>query len=520
MEGESGTRRERAGDLAGPLPAIIQGGMGVNVSGWRLARAVASTGNLGVVSGVALDAVLARRLQLGDPGGAARHALAQLPLTDVAERILRRYFVAGGLPPGTPFRPIPRLGLRPNPARDELTVAGNFVEVYLAKQGHHGPVGVNYLEKIQLATAAAAYGAMLAGVDYVLMGAGIPVEIPRLLDRLAAGEAGEVTVTVTGAPADERHTIRFDPSGLASGPLELARPRFLAIVSSAVLAAYLTRNPASTPDGFVLETPTAGGHSAPPRGPMRLDAVGEPVYGPRDTIDLAKIGGIGLPYWLAGGHAGATALRAAQSAGAVGIQVGTAFALCSESGMAPGLRRRLINEALAGTLVVRNEPYASPTGFPFKTVQLDGTLSDDHVYAARDRLCDLGYLRVPYRRGAGIGYRCPAEPVATFLRKGGSLEETVQRRCLCNGLTAAVGLAQQREDGATEPPLLTLGQRLDFLPDLVARAGPEFAAADVVAHLLGQPSAGAAAEPTSQAAKSNPAIATSTMPCRSPGQPC
>ena len=66
-------------------------------------------------------------------------------------------------------------------------MAGNFVEVYLAKQGHYGPVGINYLEKVQMATPAAAYGAMLAGVDYVLMGAGIPAEIPGLLDSFAAG---------------------------------------------------------------------------------------------------------------------------------------------------------------------------------------------------------------------------------------------------------------------------------------------------------------------------------------------
>jgi NAD(P)H-dependent flavin oxidoreductase YrpB (nitropropane dioxygenase family) len=469
----------------GRLPAIIQGGMGVNVSGWRLARAVASTGNLGVVSGVALDAVLARRLQLGDPDGTVRHALAQLPLVGVADRILRRYFVAGGLPPGTPFRPIPRLGLRPNAARDELTVAGNFVEVYLAKQGHDGPVGVNYLEKIQLATPSAAYGAMLAGVDYVVMGAGIPVEIPRLLDRLAAGEAGEVTVTVAAAAADERYAVRFDPGALPGrGRAEPVRPRFLAIVSSAVLAAFLVRNPASTPDGFVLETAVAGGHSAPPRGQMRLDPNGEPVYGPRDTIDLAKIGAIGLPYWLAGGHAGATALREARSAGAAGIQVGTAFALCRESGIDLDLRRRMISQALAGTLVVRNEPHSSPTGFPFKTAHLAGTLSDDKVYAARERLCDLGYLRLPYRRADGIGYRCPAEPVATFVRKGGSQDETAGRRCLCNGLTATVGLAQRRNDATTEAPLVTLGQNLDFLPDLVSRAGEDFTAADVIAHLV------------------------------------
>jgi NAD(P)H-dependent flavin oxidoreductase YrpB (nitropropane dioxygenase family) len=482
---------EHSDQSGGRPPVIIQGGMGVGVSGWRLASAVAATGQLGVVSGVALDAVLARRLQRGDPDGQVRQALARLPVAGLAERILKRYFVAGGLPAGVPFRPIQRLGLRPNPARDELTVAGNFVEVYLAKLGHRGPVGINYLEKIQLATPAATFGAMLAGVDYVLMGAGIPVEIPGLLDRLARGEPGELTVAVAGGGAAQRHTVSFDPASMVgAGPLTLVRPRLLAIVSSAVLAAYLTRNPAASPDGFVLETAAAGGHSAPPRGPLRLSAEGEPVYGPRDDIDVAKVAALGLPFWLAGGYAGVGALTGARAAGAAGVQVGTAFALSRESGIDPDLRHRMIVRALAGGLVVRNEPYASPAGFPFKTVQLPGTLSDDKVYTDRARLCDLGYLRVPYDRGdGGIGYRCPAEPVATYVRKGGAVEDTDARRCLCNGLTATIGLAQRRADGTGEPPLLTLGQDVDFLAGLVASAGEDFCAADVVAYLLGRTSA-------------------------------
>ena len=78
---------------------------------------------------------------------------------------------------------------RDNPSRrvEQLIVAANFVEVYLAKEGHDGPVGVNYLEKLQAPTLPSLYGAMLAGVDYVLMGAGIPKAIPALLDDLAAG---------------------------------------------------------------------------------------------------------------------------------------------------------------------------------------------------------------------------------------------------------------------------------------------------------------------------------------------
>jgi NAD(P)H-dependent flavin oxidoreductase YrpB (nitropropane dioxygenase family) len=357
--------------------------------------------------------------------------------------------------------------------------------VYLARQGHQGPVGINYLEKIQLATPAAAYGAMLAGVDYVLMGAGIPTELPGLLNALAAGESGELTVTVAGARAGERHVIGFDPTTLAgTAPRDLARPRFLAIVASSVLAAYLSRNPATTPDGFVVESWIAGGHSAPPRGPLRLDDGGEPVYGPRDEVDLAKLRALGLPFWLAGGQSGPGALAAARAAGAAGIQVGTAFALSRESGIEAGLRRRVIAEALAGTLAVRNDPLASPTDFPFKAAQLAGTLADEEVYAGRTRMCDLSYLRTPYRReGGGVGFRCPAEPVEPYVGKGGSVADTTARRCLCNGLVATIGLGQRLADGAGEPPLVTLGQDLSFLPDLVARGGTDFTAADVIGHL-------------------------------------
>lgn len=462
--------------------------MGVGVSGWRLARAVARMGQLGVVSGVALDTQLARRLQLGDPDGHMRRALDHFPCTETASRILGRYFVPGGIPQGRPFRPVPRLGLRSHQARDELTVAGNFVEVWLAKEGHGGPVGVNYLERIQLATAPAVYGAMLAGADYVLMGAGIPSEIPRLLDALAAHRPVELTVAVEGS--EDRHTTAFDPAGFVGGaaeaePAPLARPRLLAIISSAVLALYLHRSPDTRPDGFVVEAPTAGGHSAPPRGRGALDTQGEPVYGARDRVDTDRVAALGLPFWIAGGQATPGALAAARAAGAAGVQAGTAFALARESGLDPGLRRRLLTEAAAGTLAVRNDPRASPTGFPFKVARLSGTLSEEEDYARRPRLCDLGYLRTPFRKENGaVGYRCPAEPVADFVRKGGDADTAAGRRCLCNALVADVGLGQHRPDGYSEPPLLTLGQDLDFLPDLLSSTGTDYSASDVVRYLL------------------------------------
>jgi NAD(P)H-dependent flavin oxidoreductase YrpB (nitropropane dioxygenase family) len=469
------------------LPALIQGGMGVAVSSWPLARAVSAVGALGVVSGTALDAVLARRLQDGDPGGHMRAALAAFPVPAIAERVLARYFRPGGRTPGTPYAPVPRLRLRQDPHVQELTVAANFTEVWLAKQRHQGPVGINYLDKIRMALPAAAYGAMLAGVDVVLAGAGIPRELPAVLSALARREPVSLPVDVAGAAAGQRYAVSLDPSVLSGGAAPpLRRPAFVAVVSAHVLAEYLARDPAMRPDGFVVEGPTAGGHNAPPRGRLTLDGDGQPCYGPRDHADLARLAAIGLPFWLAGSYDTPARLAAARAAGAAGVQVGTLFALCQESGLRADLRARLLDQARQGTLRVRTDPAVSPTGFPFKTVELPGTLAEPGRSGMRPRLCDLGHLRVPYvRPGGGIGYRCPGEPVHTYLGKGGEIADTYGRTCLCNALLANVGLAQTRRDGGyTEEPLVTLGSGLDGVSAMLARHPAGWSAAEVVTWLL------------------------------------
>jgi NAD(P)H-dependent flavin oxidoreductase YrpB (nitropropane dioxygenase family) len=133
---------------------------------------------------------------------------------------------------------------------------------------------------------------------------------------------------------------------------------------------------------------------------------------------------------------------------------------------------------------VVTDPEASPTGFPFKVLQLDGTLSEAAVYQARARRCDLGYLRESYRRPDGrIGYRCPGEPVADYLRKGGSVQDTRGRKCICNGLLATAGLAQEREAGA-EPPIVTAGAGLLEISRLL-RGRQSYSAADVIEYLTG-----------------------------------
>ena len=257
-------------------------------------------------------------------------------------------------------------------------MVSNFVEVFLAKEGHKNPVGINYLEKVQMPHLYSLYGAMLAGVGYVLMGAGIPLHIPGVLDAFVAQHAAEYRLAVTGAAqgqiADQDMQMRLDPAEYAEGPLPvLQRPRFLAIVSSNTLAATMLRRATGRVDGLVIESPTAGGHNAPPRGKLQLNAAGEPVYGERDQVNIAELRTLGVPFWLAGGYGHPAKLRAALEQGATGVQVGTAFAFSRESGMRPDLKNRLLAQAVTGSGQVFTDPLASPTGFPFSNTQGDGS---------------------------------------------------------------------------------------------------------------------------------------------------
>ena len=226
-----------------PAPTIVQGGMGVAISGWPLARAVARLGHLGVVSGTALEIVCARRLQNSDEGGHVRRALAHFPDAAVAEWILDAYFVEGGKAPEAAFAAVPRWTLLPSRRLQELTVAATFVEVFLAKEGHDGPVGINFLRKIELPLPFGCYGSMLAGVDYVLVGAGSPSEIPALVRQLAAHEELAWPVRVQGATsADGDKAVSVVPRALApSATGTLLAPQVLAIVASVDLAVGLAR---------------------------------------------------------------------------------------------------------------------------------------------------------------------------------------------------------------------------------------------------------------------------------------
>lgn len=334
----------------------------------------------------------------------------------------------------------------------------------------------------------AVYGVLLARVDYVLVGAGIAMQIPAVLDKLIQHEPATYNTYVSGAEKALIFQSHFIPRDFLRCTLpELKRPLFYPIIGSSSLAQIMTKSGQLQIDGWIVEeNEFAGGHSAKPRGKLILNEVGEPLYGIRDEIDFKQLNDIGLPFYLAGAYASPEKLAYAQSVGASGIQVGSIFALSDDSNINPALRAYMRIEGYNDRLVVFNDLLASPTGFPFKVVHMPNTLGEPLIYSARRRVCDLGGLLQPYLRDDGtVGYRCPAEPIQSYLKKGGKREDTINTICLCNGLHSVVDLGQRLRNGTTlEPPVATLGKDLSFLRHLMSHENDSYSIEDAIRYLL------------------------------------
>ncbi len=475
------------------LIRIIQGGMGVNISRPLLANTVSRLGGLGTISGVALERVMARILAIGDPGGDIRRALSHFPFQDIAKMVLDAYFIPEGSDPKKKPRAVPVYSVKPSRLLIASIICANYAFVWLAKEGHNKPISVNYLEKIATPHVYAVTGAMLAGVDVITMGAGLPFDMPPMITALLEGRELEYPVPVIRQDRSRgKHIVRFNPREFFGVELpQMKRPAFLPIISSLLLAKLCldSKNiPTGGVQGFVVETDTAGGHNAPPRGQPTFDELGQPNYGPKDVVDYLKLAALlkehGLPFWIGGSFASPEKLAWTIEQGAQGIQVGTAFALCEQSGMDPIIRQEVRRLGFRGELVVRTDPTASPTGFPFKVVQSTGTVSDRATYEARCRICDQGALVVLYERPDGsIGTRCSAEPVEDYVRKGGKAEDTLGVRCLCNGLLVTGGLASPDDD---EPAIITIGDDATRITQiLMTNENSSYGAADVMQYLLG-----------------------------------
>ncbi len=456
-------------------PLIIQGGMGIAVSSYHLAKAVSMAGQLGVVSGTAIDAVMAMRLHYGDILGNVRRSLNNFPVKEIGQQMIDKFYNTNNKIKQMFKFTMPSLNM--NQEKENEIVTANFSEIFLAKEGHKGIVGINFLEKIQFPNLAGIYGALLAGIDYIIMGAGIPKEIPAVIEKLTRHEKVEYTCNVENAKEPKK--MVFDPSRFGLSNLKLKRPKFLAIISSNILAATLMKKSPVSPDGFIIEGHQAGGHNAPPRVSGVFNENGEPLYGEKDIVDLEKLKELNVPFWLAGSYGTKEGLKKALAAGAAGIQAGTVFAFTKEAGFTDDIKQKVIS---SDSINIKTDPFASPTGFPFKVADIAGSLSDNEIYNKRQRVCNLGYLRTAYEKDDGsIGYRCAAEPVEMYVKKGGREENTRGRKCLCNALMAAAGFPLTCKSGEEEKPLITMG---DDYKSVISRPYG-YSAEDVVKEITG-----------------------------------
>jgi nitronate monooxygenase len=456
-------------------PKIIQGGMGVNISSPRLARAVSMASKpgretMGTISGVTLEKVMLRKLQQGgSDADLIIDVLEKFPYRQRAIKIINAYYKK-------PQKGIPVISVTPSNFLIWCIICANYTWVKLAKQGHSNPISINYLEKISMSHLYSIFGAMLAEVDFITMGAGIPFDIPKVILSYCEGKTATYKIPVYGS---EDFEMFFNPNAFCEeGVPKLKRPGFIPIISSNVLGTMLKKRlPEGSISGFVVEEPTAGGHNAPPRNKIN--------YGEKDVVDYSQIAELGLPFWIAGSYASPKKLKEVISLGASGIQAGSIFALSNESGMMDEIRKQIRTKGFNGKLEVRTDMKISPTGFPFKVVELENTASESEIYESRKRICDQCALVTLYQKENGsIGYRCPSEPVEDYVSKGGKIEDTYQRGCVCNGLITTAGLRLPDED--YEPPIVTLGDNVVFLRHLMKHEDDSYCASDAIKYLFDQ----------------------------------
>ena len=247
-----------------------------------------------------------------------------------------------------------------------------------------------------------------------------PARDPASLDELAEHRPATLRSTSRG-PRDAEPARALRPRGVRR---RRPRPNGAPGVPPDRLLALVGHHAAEEGDrrdrGFVVEAP-------PPAATTRRRAAGptstraaRPIYGERDRADLQVCATSACRSgWPASGHSPPRCTRRWRSAPPA-CRSGTLFAFCEESGLDAGAQAAGHDRARTARPTGLHRPGASPTGFPFKVLELPATLSEAEVYEQRTRVCDLGYLRQAYRTEDGtVGYRCAAEPVADYVAKGG-----------------------------------------------------------------------------------------------------
>lgn len=491
---------------------IRGGAMGLFITNDLLPRAISLAGGMGMTSVEGIDHIVARLLQRGDPTNSILRTVDEFEnrfdAHELAEYV-RSLYVPGGIPKSQPYRQLPMYGNNPDKRIEGLTVFSGYWIVRAAKMGRYlkGPevkIAANKLEEVQTPVMAVTFGVMLAGGDEIEISAGLPFQMRENIRKLCALEPVKYNLDVhhgTDEKRDQiaRHIVRFNPrKHIGRLDHKLKEPKITGVASSNVAVRVLTdknRHPNAI-DQLKVELPQkTGGHSTKPRD-IAYNERGEYAYGPRDEIDLELVRKLtkefGIPFTLAGGYSTPEEIKEAiENQGAQSVTVATAFQYCVESGLPQQVKQAIISQALKGNLDVYTDPNISPTGYAFRVVRnIEGipSIGDANVYKKWDenyRDCTIGRLRERITRNGRLDWKCKAEPVEDYVRKGGKKEDTEGAGCLCENLLSGIGLGQTHKDGYQVPALYSSGteQGQNFLPE-VLHGRNSYTARDVIEFLV------------------------------------
>ena len=323
---------------------IIQGGMGVGVSLHPLAKAVASEGGLGIISSACIDRLVTKRTG---------------KKVSIYEAI-----------------------------KEEISLA----------KIKNGFVGINIMGALARDFTESVKGAIDAGADAIISGAGLPLTLPAI----------------------------HPPKDTALIP----------IVSSARALDIICKKWEKLgyrPDAVVLEGPLAGGHLG-----FRIDQVDlecnklENLLPPVKEMAM-KFGD--FPVIVAGGIYTHGDIAAYLAKGADGVQMGTRFLATTESSATQAYKEAVVR-AKEEDIVVAHRP-GSPCGLPFRVIK-QSPMYVSSLSRRRQPKCDKGYVLM--KDADGKYTVCPAK------------EDNKDYFCICNGLLSSSGYNSNEEE-----PLYTVG---------------------------------------------------------------
>jgi len=281
--------------LAGrTLLPVVQGGMGIGVSAHRLAGAVAAEGGVGTLSSVDLrrhHPDLMERTAAAGVGAGAKELINAANLEALAREVAAARVLAGGF----------------------------------------GLLAMNVMRAVS-DYAAYVRRSLEAGIDAIVVGAGLPLDLPDL-----ASDHPRVALV----------PILSDARGVQLVVRKWERKKRM-------------------PDAIVLEHPgLAGGHL----GAARVEDVNDPRFDFErcipETLAVLRAAGIesSTPVIAAGGIRSLADIRKLQALGAAAVQLGTPFAVTLESDAHPEFKR-VLAEAREEDKIL----FTSVAGLPARAV--------------------------------------------------------------------------------------------------------------------------------------------------------